>query len=240
LRGARVDAKSAAMIVETFAAGPLGCNCSIAFDPVSKEALVVDPGGDVDEILARLKKRGLTAKAIVHTHTHFDHVGGTAALQRETSAPARIHEADHFLYTILPIQTAMFGMAAPETCELDTWLRDDEEIVIGALRVHVLHTPGHTPGSCCFELRSSAPRESLASGGASAASSPGEEVVLFSGDTLFHGSVGRTDLWGGDHDALLRSIRGKLLELPETTRVVCGHGEGTTIAFEKRANPFLR
>ncbi len=235
------------MIVETFAAGPLGCNCSIAFDPESKEALVVDPGGDVDEILARLKRRGLTAKAIVHTHTHFDHVGGTAELQRETSAPARIHQADHFLYTILPIQTAMFGgMPAPETCELDTWLRDDDEIAIGALRVHVLHTPGHTPGSCCFEVRASAPSAPSAAGAAGASSAPSgscapsDEVVLFSGDTLFRGSVGRTDLWGGDHDALLRSIRGRLLGLPETTRVVCGHGEGTTIAFEKRANPYLR
>ncbi len=212
------------MIVETFAVGPLGCNCSIVHDPASKEAIVVDPGGDVDEIVSRLRARGLTAKAIVHTHTHFDHVGGTAALQRETSAPARIHQADQFLYSILPIQVAMFGMPAPETCELDTWLRDDEEIALGALRVHVLHTPGHTPGSCCFEVR--APST--------------EEVVLFSGDTLFQGSVGRTDLWGGDHDALVRSIRSKLFALPDATRVVCGHGEQTTIDFEKRNNPFLR
>jgi glyoxylase-like metal-dependent hydrolase (beta-lactamase superfamily II) len=222
------------MIVETFPAGPLGCNCSILADPASKEALVVDPGGDVDEIVARLGRRGLVAKAIVHTHTHFDHVSGTAELQRATSAPARIHEADHFLYSILPIQVAMFGGGfAPETCELDTWLRDDESFAIGALRVHVLHTPGHTPGSCCFEVR--------ATPGASGEGEVGDgDVVLFAGDTLFRGSVGRTDLWGGDHDALIRSIRGKLLTLPESTRVVCGHGEGTTIALEKRSNPFVR
>lgn len=215
------------MIVETFAAGPLGCNCSIVADPVSKKALVVDPGGDVDEIVAKLSARGLSLEAIVHTHTHFDHVGGTAELQRATSAPARIHEADQFLYSILPIQLAMFGMAGtPDTCELDAWLRDDESIALGALRVHVLHTPGHTPGSCCFEVR--------ADGGGD------EDGVLFAGDTLFRGSVGRTDLWGGDHDALIGSIRGKLLTLPEPTRVICGHGEHTTIGREKRGNMFLR
>lgn len=216
------------MLVETFPAGPLGCNCAIVADPTSKEALVVDPGGYVDEILARLAAQGLVAKAILHTHTHFDHVGGTAELQRATSAPARIHEADHFLYSILPIQLAMFGMpGAPELCELDTWLRDDESIAIGALRVHVLHTPGHSPGSCCFEVRA-----------AGAAGS--DEVVLFSGDTLFRDGVGRTDLWGGDHDALLASIRGKLLGLPDPTRVICGHGEPTTIGREKRTNPYVR
>jgi glyoxylase-like metal-dependent hydrolase (beta-lactamase superfamily II) len=215
---------TASMIVETFPAGPLGCNCSIVADPESKEALVVDPGGDVEDIVARLQARGLVTKAIVHTHTHFDHVGGTAALQRATSAPARIHEADEYLYSILPIQVAMFGMpGSPETCELDTWLTDDESIAIGALRVRVIHTPGHTPGSCCFDVRTG-----------------DEDAVLFAGDTLFRGSVGRTDLWGGDHDALLRSVRSKLLTLPEPTRVVCGHGDGTTIGREKRGNPYVR
>jgi glyoxylase-like metal-dependent hydrolase (beta-lactamase superfamily II) len=211
------------MIVETFAAGPLGCNCSIVVDPASKEAIVNDPGGDFEEIEARLAKHGAVTKAILHTHTHIDHVGATAELQRKAGAAARIHEGDAFLYSILPVQAAMLGMGAPpETAELDTFLKDDETIRAGGIDLRVIHTPGHTPGSCCFEVRA------------------GEGVTLFAGDTLFKRSIGRTDLWGGDHDQILRSIRGKVLTLPEETRVICGHGPDTTIGGEKRANPFVR
>jgi hydroxyacylglutathione hydrolase len=211
------------MIVETFAAGPLGCNCTLVIDETTKHAIVVDPGGDLAKIESRLQKHGAVTKSIVHTHTHIDHVGATAALQRKSDAAARIHEGDQFLYSILPIQAAMLGMGAPpETAELDTWLRDDEVIKIGGLDVHVIHTPGHTPGSCCFEVRS------------------GDDVLLLAGDTLFQQSVGRTDLWGGDHDALISSIKKKLFSLPEPTRVICGHGPDTTIAAEKRSNPFVR
>ena len=211
------------MIVETFAAGPLGCNCSILGDEVSRRAIVVDPGGDFDQIEARLAKHGLVTEAIVHTHTHIDHVGATAQLQRKAGASARIHEGDAFLYSILPVQASMLGMGAPpETAELDTFLRDDDVIRAGAIELRVLHTPGHTPGSCCFELRN------------------GESGILFAGDTLFRSSIGRTDLWGGDHDLILKSIRGKVYSLDETTRVVCGHGPDTTIAAEKRNNPFVR
>lgn len=210
------------MIVESFAAGPLGCNCSIVIDPASKQAIVIDPGGDFEEIEARLQKHGAVTKSILHTHTHIDHVGATAELQRTAGAAARIHEGDSFLYSILPVQAAMLGMGAPpETAELDTFLKDDETIRAGAIDLRVIHTPGHTPGSCCFEVRA------------------GEVVTLFAGDTLFKSSIGRTDLWGGDHDQILRSIRGKLLTLPEETRVVCGHGPNTTIGGEKRANPFI-
>jgi glyoxylase-like metal-dependent hydrolase (beta-lactamase superfamily II) len=211
------------MIVESFAAGPLGCNCSIVVDPTSKQAIVIDPGGDFEEIEARLAKHGAKTTAILHTHTHIDHVGATAELQRKAGAAARIHEGDSFLYSILPVQAAMLGMGAPpETAELDTFLKDDETIRAGAIDLRVIHTPGHTPGSCCFEVRA------------------GEVVTLFAGDTLFKRSIGRTDLWGGDHDQILRSIRGKLLTLPEETRVICGHGPDTTIGGEKRANPFVR
>lgn len=211
------------MILESFAAGPLGCNCSIVGDAVTKQAIVIDPGGDLDEIEARLAKHGLVATAIVHTHTHIDHVGATAELQRKANAAARIHEGDQFLYSILPIQAQLLGMhQAPEVAELDTPLKDDEIVRAGDLSLHVIHTPGHTPGSCCFEVRA------------------GEDVVLFAGDTLFQRSVGRTDLWGGDQDALIKSIRGKLFALPEPTRVICGHGPDTTIGAEKRSNPFVR
>ena len=214
------------MIVESFPVGALGCNCSILGDEASKEAIVVDPGGDLEQIESRLRALGLVAKAIVHTHTHIDHVGATAELQRATSAPARIHEGDKFLYDILPVQAQLLGMRrAPQTCELDAFLRDDEVIAIGGLDLHVIHTPGHTPGSCCFEAR--------AKGGSD------DEVVLFAGDTLFQRSVGRTDLWGGDREQLVSSIRKKLFALPEPTRVICGHGDDTTIGAEKRGNPFV-
>ncbi|MGZ3423775.1 MAG: MBL fold metallo-hydrolase [Polyangiales bacterium] len=211
------------MIVESFAAGPLGCNCSIVGDEVTKQAIVIDPGGDFDEIEARLQKHGLVTRAILHTHTHIDHVGATAELQRKADAAARIHEGDSFLYSILPIQAAMLGMGAPpETAELDTFLKDDEIIRAGGIDLRVIHTPGHTPGSCCFEVRA------------------GEAVTLFAGDTLFKRSIGRTDLWGGDHDQILKSIRGKVLSLPEETRVICGHGPDTTVGAEKRSNPFVK
>ncbi len=211
------------MIVESFAAGPLGCNCSIVGDPLTKQAIVIDPGGDFDEIEARLAKHGLVTRAIVHTHTHIDHVGATAELQRKADASARIHEGDSFLYSILPVQAAMLGMGEPpETAELDSFLKDDEIVRVGGIDLHVIHTPGHTPGSCCFEVRA------------------GDDFMLFAGDTLFKRSIGRTDLWGGDHDQILKSIRGKVLSLPEQTRVICGHGPDTTIGAEKRSNPFVK
>jgi hydroxyacylglutathione hydrolase len=214
------------MIVESFAAGPLGCNCTLIVDEESKEAIVVDPGGDLPRIEARLARHGAKVKAILHTHTHIDHVGATAGLQRAHAAAARIHEGDGFMYSILPVQAALLGMGAPpESAELDRWLVDDEVVRLGgpgaSIDVHVLHTPGHSPGSCCFEVAA------------------GDERLLLAGDTLFQQSVGRTDLWGGDHDALVKSIRGKLFALPDPTRVICGHGPDTTIGVEKRSNPFV-
>jgi glyoxylase-like metal-dependent hydrolase (beta-lactamase superfamily II) len=208
--------------VETFPVGPLGCNCSIVVDPASKSAIVVDPGGDFEEIQRRLKKAGATVAAIVHTHTHIDHVGATAPLQRWTGAPAKIHEADKFLYDMLPVQAAMIGMDLPETCELDTTLADDQVLSAGAIEVLVLHTPGHTPGSCSFVAKL------------------GSSQIAFAGDTLFRRSIGRTDLWGGDSDLILRSIKDKLFTLDEATKVVTGHGPSTTIGEERRTNPFVR
>jgi hydroxyacylglutathione hydrolase len=226
------------MRIETFPVGPLGCNCSILADDESKTAIVIDPGGDLEEIEARLKKAGLRVAAILHTHTHIDHVAETAGLQRATGAPARIHKADHFMYTILPIQAQFIGMRrAPEVGELDAWLKDGEVIAFGGHDLHVLHTPGHSPGSCCFELRAKPGAKDADRGGREGGD---EGVVLFSGDTLFSRSIGRSDLWGGDQDELLRSIRERLYVLPDPTRVVTGHGDATTIGDEKRHNPFVR
>jgi glyoxylase-like metal-dependent hydrolase (beta-lactamase superfamily II) len=212
------------MIVETFPVRPLGCNCSILGDETTREAIVVDPGGELEKIEGRLQALGLKLKTIVHTHTHIDHVGATAGLQRSSGATAKIHEADDFLYSILPIQAQLLRMGeAPERGEME-WLKDGEVLALGDAKLHVIHTPGHTPGSCCFELV-----------GAGAA----DERLLFAGDTLFQGSIGRTDLWGGDSAQILKSIRGRLFTLPEPTRVVTGHGGETTIGDELRFNPFV-
>jgi hydroxyacylglutathione hydrolase len=210
------------MLIETFPTGPLGCNCSVLVDPETRAAVVIDPGGDFPVIRAAVERAGGKVLAIVHTHTHIDHVGATAELSALTGAPARIHEADRFLYEMLPVQAALVGCALPETCELAGDLADGVTIAAGAFEVAVLHTPGHTPGSVTFLLQT------------------GEGAVAFTGDTLFRRSVGRTDLWGGDRATLLRSVRERLASLDEGTRVVPGHGPFTTIGEEKRSNPFLR
>ena len=210
------------MHVETLVVGPLGCNCSIVADLDGKRAIVVDPGGDYDAIRARLDALGVAVGAIVHTHTHFDHVGCTAELQRASGAAASIHEADRFLYDILPLQAEMFGIDAPERADMDDGLVDGRTLHAGTIELAVLHTPGHTPGSCSF------------------VANHGGQTVVVAGDTLFRGSIGRTDLPGGDAATILRSIRGKLLSLPDDARVVTGHGPATTIGDERARNPYLR
>ncbi len=209
------------MIIETFAVGPLGCNCTILGDETTHDAIVVDPGGDEARILATLERHGLTVRAMVHTHTHIDHVGATRAVQLATHAVARIHEADLFLYEMLPLQGQLIGMRAPPVAELDPFLADGDVVQVGPLALEVIHTPGHTPGSVCFRCTS------------------GGREILFAGDTLFAGSIGRTDLWGGDSDAIIRSIKRRLLTLPAETQVITGHDRSTTIDREARTNPFL-
>jgi glyoxylase-like metal-dependent hydrolase (beta-lactamase superfamily II) len=208
--------------VETLAVGPLGCNCSILADVEAGRAIVVDPGGDLEKIRGRLDALGVKVEAILHTHTHFDHVGCTADLQRASGAPASIHQGDRFLYDILPLQAGMFGFEVPAAADMDDGLVDGRTLHAGSLEVAVLHTPGHTPGSCSF------------------VASQGGETVVVAGDTLFRGNIGRTDLWGGDHVAILKSIRSKLLSLPDDARVVTGHGASTTIGHERAHNRFLR
>lgn len=209
------------MLVETFPVGPLGCNCSILVDPETREAIVIDPGGDFAAIRGRLERAGARVASIVHTHTHVDHVGATAPLQAWSGAAARIHEADRFLYEMLPVQAALIGVPVPDTCDLEGDLADGASVAAGGLELFVLHTPGHTPGSVTF-----------------VASARGA-AVAFTGDTLFRRGVGRTDLWGGDAAKLRASLRTKLLALDDATRVVPGHGPGTTIGDERRANPHL-
>lgn len=210
------------MIVEHFSVGPLGCNCVILGDEVSGTAIVVDPGGEAGRIIERLGELGLKCTAIVHTHTHFDHVGATKEVQEATGAPTMLHEKDLFLYQGLQMQLDTFGapFRAPEVAEVDRFVDDGEALMAGAMQAGVLHTPGHTPGSICLSVE-------------------GDRPVLVAGDTLFQRSIGRTDLWGGSMPEILESIDKKLMALPDETLVITGHGPSTTIGEERRLNPFL-
>ena len=209
------------MIIETFPVGPLQCNCTILGDPETGEAIVIDPGDEAPEVLRRLAAHGLRPKALLITHTHLDHVAGNHEVREKTGAKVMLHEKDLPLYDNLGLQAQFIGMAAPIRAEVDDYIHQGDLIPFGGRgdSIQVLHTPGHTPGSCSFFLSS--------------------QNLLFSGDTLFSGSVGRTDLWGGDFDTEVRSIRERLLPLPDATRVIAGHGPDTTIVDERRSNPFL-
>ena len=207
------------MIHLAVAVGPLGCNCHVLADESTGEAVIVDPGDDADEILARVKD--LKVKALVHTHCHFDHMTATRRLKEETGAQILIHRADKSLYDGLARQYASFGAlfglgagGVPNPLPADGFLEDGGELAFGRHSLKVLHTPGHTKGSCCFHL----------------------DGLLFSGDTLFLGSVGRTDLPGGDFDEEARSIRTKLYALDPGTRVFPGHGPETSIGDEMAEN----
>jgi hydroxyacylglutathione hydrolase len=210
------------VIVETFPVGMLQCNCTVLGDPVSKEAIVVDPGDEVEKVLEVLSRHGLTCKAILNTHTHIDHVGANHALRERTGARVMLHEADLPLYDNLKIQAEWMGgrVQAPPRGTVDEHVHQGDVVKAGGIAAEVLHTPGHTPGSLCFHVA-------------------GEKPLLLAGDTLFQGSIGRTDLWGGDYEQELASIKTRLLALDEATRVICGHGPETTIGREKKRNPFL-
>ena len=211
------------MLVESFPVGVLGCNCTIVACEETREAIVVDPGGDADRILDVVRANRLDVKQVLHTHAHFDHVLGTREVKEGTGAKIRLHPGDDFLYQSLAMQASWLGMRIEkDVLPVDEPLRHQETITFGKTGTLVLHTPGHTPGSCCFSLRT------------------GEGMLLLSGDTLFQSSVGRTDLPGGDQDTLFESIRRELLPLDDDTRVICGHGPETTIGRERLKNPFVR
>lgn len=207
------------MIVETLAVGPLGCNCVVLGCPETRQAVVVDPGGDPDRIASVLDRHGLTPVALFHTHAHFDHVMGTAELKQRFGAAVLLHAGDLPLYEQLPMQGSFFGMTVPPAPAVDRFVEDREPLPIGSETSEVLHTPGHTPGSVCLHV--------------------GSQHLLLTGDTLFAGGIGRTDLWGGSHPTLMRSIQERLLPLDPMTRVIPGHGPETTVGREARTNPFL-
>jgi hydroxyacylglutathione hydrolase len=208
------------MIHEILPVGKLQCNCSILGDEASGEAIVVDPGDDIPRIMALLAKHKLTVKQILITHAHIDHIAGAARLKQLSGAPVLYNQRDLPLVKMMDVQAGWLGMPTPEVHAPDDTLDDGRIIAIAGLSGNILHTPGHTQGSVCLHL----PAESL----------------LLAGDTLFAGSVGRTDLPGGDGPTLIRSIHEKLMALPDATVVIPGHGETTTIGEEREFNPFLR
>ena len=221
------DAISHGLIHITIPVGMLQCNCSIIGDPVTREALVIDPGDEVTRILELLGRHKLTVKAIVSTHAHIDHVGGLSKLHQYTGAPILMHRDDLPLYQGMEVQAAFLGVATPEITDVDQLLKEGDTLNWGSFQANVMHTPGHTPGSVCLYLPKDAGNITIAS------------PRLFAGDTLFAGSIGRTDLWGGSMEQITDSIRGKLMQLPDDTIVYPGHGRLTSIGQERETNPFL-
>ncbi len=209
------------MIHEILPVGMLACNCSILGDESSGEAVVIDPGDNIEEIQQVLAKHHLRVKCIIATHAHIDHVGGIEGLKRSTGAPVMMHPSDLPLYKNLAVQADWLGVPAPGITDVDQLLKEGDSLRCGGLILEVLHTPGHSPGSLSLHL-------------------PGEHQRILSGDTLFQGSIGRTDLWGGSMPEILRSIRSRLLIFPDHIPVYPGHGPATTIGEERETNPFLQ
>lgn len=208
------------LIRKTFSVPPLGCNCSIIGDPVTKQAVIIDPGGAPERILREVAQLGMTVSHILHTHAHLDHFLASSEIKKVTGAVMCLHQGDLELWKNLELQCRVFGVAYVPAVEPDHWLSDEEKIVVGQEPVLALHTPGHTPGSISFHFPT--------------------EKLLLAGDTLFRGSIGRTDLWGGDFKAIETSIRERLYTLDEVTTVVTGHGADTSIGDEREMNQFIR
>lgn len=233
------------LIHEIIPVGMLQCNCSILGDPETHEAIVIDPGEEVERILALLAKHKLKVTAIVSTHAHIDHVGGLKKLHDVTHAPVLMNEGDLDLYRAMDIQSQFLGVAPPPLATIDNLLAEGDVVRWGGYEARVLHTPGHTPGSVSLYLPFAERKEegNRVAPAHSAKKSRGDDDPapwLFAGDTLFAGSIGRTDLWGGSFPEIIRSIRSKLLTLPEDTIVFPGHGPTTTLGEERESNPFLQ
>jgi hydroxyacylglutathione hydrolase len=207
------------VIHEILPVGPLQCNCSVIGDETTHEAMVIDPGDDIENVLSLVRKHGLKVKQIVITHAHIDHVGGAMKLRAATGAPIILNQNDYALLKMLDMQAAWIGMPSPGKVDIDQSVEQDETIRAGSLNATVLHTPGHTEGSICLYFPA--------------------EKMLIAGDTLFAGNIGRTDLPGGSFQKIIRSLHDRVLALPDDTVVVPGHGPKTSIGDERESNPFL-
>jgi glyoxylase-like metal-dependent hydrolase (beta-lactamase superfamily II) len=207
------------MIHEIFPVGMLGCNCSVIGDESTREAIVIDPGDEIEHVLNVLNKHQLTVKQIIVTHAHIDHVGGAMKLKRATGAPILLNKNDYALLKMLDMQATWIGAPSPGAVEIDQSLEDQATIRIGTIHAIAMHTPGHTEGSTCLYFPT--------------------EQKLIAGDTLFAGSIGRTDLPGGSFNKIITSLHDRVLTLPDETVVVPGHGALTTIGEERETNPFL-
>lgn len=207
------------MILETFKVGPMDCNCSILVCPQTSETVVIDPGGNEEEILFKLEKLGARVKLILITHAHFDHVVAADKLKKATGAPICLHEKDIWLYRLMPLQFLLASIEKKAPPHPDRLLKEGDLLEAGTLSLSVIHTPGHSPGSSCYHMD--------------------ERKMLFAGDTLFHASVGNWRVPFGALEPLIHSIQTKLMALPDQTRVFPGHGDETSIGFERANNPFL-
>jgi len=207
------------MILESFPVGPFQCNCMIIACEETRTAIVIDPGGDAEKILSVLSKHQLQTTYLLHSHAHLDHIGATKPVHEKTKAKTCLHEDDMFLCEHVAAQAELFGLPNIDTPPMSQFLKDGDQISFGKESVQVLHTPGHTPGSLSFHI-------------------PG--IGLMTGDTLFSGSIGRTDLWKGSYPTLMHSIKKSLLSFPDETQVYPGHGPSTTIGHERQQNPFLK
>jgi len=209
------------LLRETFPVGSFACNCTVLACGDTKEAIIIDPGGSADKIAEICAHYHLEVKAIIHTHAHLDHIYNTRDVKETHGGDICLHKEDLFLYDGIKQQAAMFGWEPREVLPVDRYVDHDDEIVFGKDKALVIHTPGHTPGSICFQVEHEG------------------KSMLFAGDTLFRRSIGRTDLPGGDSKQIAESIRDRLYSLRPDTLVIPGHGENTSIEEEAAKNPFV-
>jgi len=206
------------LVIKRFMVGAIETNCYVVSCPDTREAVVIDPGDYDPSLAAYLEQQDLVVKYIINTHSHFDHTGGNKKVKDATGAPLLIHRAEAGMLPRINLLALMFGLKVDKSPQADGFLAEGDEVKFGNISLNVLETPGHSPGSITLYA----------------------DNVAFVGDTLFAGSIGRTDLPGGSYDRLIQSITGKIVPLGDDTVVYSGHGPETTVGREKQYNPFLR